>query len=295
MNEVLEYSTTRNDVSQFLEGASISITPDAADNFPDFRDHLKSGTTVYIGLLPGDDYRDVVRTAARLHQQGYRIVPHFTARNLASRVAVEDYLDSICAVAAVDEVLVLAGDLASPIGDFHSSMQLLQTGLFDKHDIKHIGVAGHPEGTPDISAAEQSKALLEKNAFARNTDANLYILTQFCFDAEAVIAWEKKIQAAGNTLPICVGIAGPLALGPMIKVATKCKVGQSIRMASRLAVARTRAAGDVAPDKMVASLVDHKRLSPVSDITGCHFFSFGNLKRLGKWLNARTFRDVSQV
>lgn len=295
MNKVQEHSASRPDVTQFLEEASISITPDAADNFPDFRDHLKPGTTVYIGLLPGDDYRDVVKIAARLHQQGFRIVPHFTARNLANLVAVEDYLETVCSVAAVDEVLVLAGDMSSASGDFHSSIQLLQTGLFDQYDIKRIGVAGHPEGTPDISASELEKALIEKNVFAKNTNAELYILTQFCFDAQAVIAWEKKIQTAGNRLPICAGIAGPLALGPMIKVATKCKIGQSIRMASRLAVAKTKAAGDVTPDKMIASLVEHKRLSPNSNITGCHFFSFGNLKGLGQWLSSRTLRDVYQI
>ena len=46
------------------------------------------------------------------------------------------------------------------MGKFDSSFQLLETGYFEK---MKIGIAGHPEGSPDISDEELEKAMIEKN------------------------------------------------------------------------------------------------------------------------------------
>ncbi len=119
------------------------MTPEVALMIPDFREHLRPETKMYIGLLPGGDYRDVVKTASRLHEQGYRVIPHFTARNIVNKIAFEDYLSSVCEAAAGCEVLVLAGDMAGPVGEYHCSMQLLESGLFEKYGIRRIGVAGN--------------------------------------------------------------------------------------------------------------------------------------------------------
>ncbi|MBC8269831.1 MAG: methylenetetrahydrofolate reductase [Rhodospirillaceae bacterium] len=276
----------KQQIVDFMQGVSISITPDAAERIGDFREYLRPETTVFIGLLPGGDYRDVVKTAIRLHENGFRVVPHFTARNIPVAFAFEDYLNSVCEKAAVEEVLVLAGDVSVPVGDYHSSMQLLETGLFEKYGIKRIGVAGHPEGTPDISKTELSHALMKKNAFARQSDADFYILTQFCFDAAAIIAWEEQINAAGNQLPICAGIAGPMALGPLIKIAAKCKVGDSLRMMSRLAGGLIESKSVRTSDRVVTGLARHKAATTQSKIQGAHIFTFGNLSKASKWINA---------
>ena len=53
----------------------------------------------------------------------------------------------MCKDFGVKQVLVIGGR-AQPIGDFHCSLQLFETGLFE--GLK-IGIAGHPEGSPDIS------------------------------------------------------------------------------------------------------------------------------------------------
>src|SRR3546814_12435059 len=53
---------------------------------------------------------------------------------------------------------------------FDSSMAILETGLFDKHGVETIGVAGHPEGSPDIAPAALEAALAWKNAFAERSE-----------------------------------------------------------------------------------------------------------------------------
>ena len=102
-----------------------------------------------------------------------------------------------------------------PLGEFSNTMEVLDTGLFDKYGIGRIGIAGHPEGSPDIPDSQIREALAWKNAFAERTGASLYIVTQFCFEAVPVIAWDKRIQSEGNRLPVYIGIPRPrVAQGP---------------------------------------------------------------------------------
>ena len=53
----------------------------------------------------------------------------------------------MCKEMGVKQVLVIGGS-REPVGDFDSSIQLLETGYFEG---MKIGIAGHPEGSPDIS------------------------------------------------------------------------------------------------------------------------------------------------
>ncbi|GIR40748.1 MAG: hypothetical protein CM15mP51_15280 [Porticoccaceae bacterium] len=80
----------------------------------------------------------------------------------------------------------------------------MRTGLFDKYGFNRIGVAGHPEGSPDITPKECEQAIREKNEFNQHTDADLYLATQFLFEAKPLFQWEKTIRDQGNKLPIHV-------------------------------------------------------------------------------------------
>src|SRR3546814_1355604 len=97
------------------------------------------------------------------------------ARSIPSREALEDYLKALADVTELRHVVALAGAVDRPLGPFESSMAILETGLFDKYGVETIGVAGHPEGSPDIAPSALQEALAWKNAFAGRSDAQLYI------------------------------------------------------------------------------------------------------------------------
>ena len=129
---------------------SLETTPGSAAKIPDFREHVRPGTTVYITFLPGSDFADTIAVARRLRDEGFNPVPHFAARSIASRDVFESNLKRVVEEAGVRQVLLIGGAIPYPLGEFSDSMQLLSTGLFDKYGIRKIGVAGHPEGSPDI-------------------------------------------------------------------------------------------------------------------------------------------------
>ena len=116
---------------------------------------------VYITMLPGNDYRQVATKAGELVQAGFNPIPHFPARSIKNQAELKDYV-SRCKDGGVKQALVIGGS-AQPIGDFHCSFQLLETKLFE--GLK-IGIAGHPDGSPDISDSDLKKAMIDKKPYA---------------------------------------------------------------------------------------------------------------------------------
>ena len=101
---------------------------------------------VYITMLPGGDYKETAQKALELVKKGFNPVPHFPARSMHNEEELKDYV-SRCKDGGVKQALIIGGG-REPVGKFDSSFQLLETGYFEK---MKIGIAGHPEGSPDIS------------------------------------------------------------------------------------------------------------------------------------------------
>lgn len=277
---------TRQQVIDLVADFTIETTPGSAAKIPDYRDHLRPGARVAVTFLPGSDFADTVATAARLKQEGFEPMPHFAARSIPSRGALEDYLRALKDSVGVQHVVALAGAVDSPLGPFESSMDILETGLFDRYGIRSIGIAGHPEGSPDISPDKLQEALTWKNAFAARSDANLYIATQFCFEAAPIIAWDKAIREAGNRLPIHIGVPGLATIKTLINHAKACGVGPSMRFLTRQARNVAKLMTVNAPDKLLLDLARYKALDPDCGIDRVHMYPLGGLRRSAAWTYA---------
>ncbi|GAB4292202.1 MAG: methylenetetrahydrofolate reductase [Roseovarius sp.] len=262
---------------------SVETTPAGAAKIDDFGAILRPGTTVFITFLPGTDYLDTVATARRLRAEGFSPVPHVPARSMRDRAMLEDYLARVTGEAGVEHVLVIAGALERPLGPFADSMQLLQTGLFDRHGIRRIGVAGHPEGSPDMSDEAIAEALAWKRAFAEQSDAQFHIVTQFCFEAQPIIEWERRLRAEGNTMPIRVGLPGIAKLATLIRYAMACGIGNSLQFLKRKSRDVTRMMRQQAPDKLLRDLARHRAADPETAISGVHVYPLGGLRASAEW------------
>jgi len=274
------------DLSGILAGFSIEIMPRTAAKVENFRTLLPADTRVYIAHIEGTPIEDMVATAKRLREDGFPVMPHFPARIIASKAVLEDWIKRYTDV-GVDQALLLAGGVAQPHGDFHSSMQLLETGLFDANGFKRLHVGGHPEGNKDIdpdgSTKEVDKAVLWKQAFSERTDAKMAIATQFAFEAKGVTEWAERLQKMGVTIPIHVGIAGPTKLQTLIKFAIACGVGPSLKVLQKRALDLTKLMVPFEPTEILADLAEYKKANPNSLIEQIHFFPLGGIVANGEW------------
>jgi methylenetetrahydrofolate reductase (NADPH) len=262
---------------------SIETTPGSALKIADYRDHLRPGATVAVTFLPGSDFADTVHTARRLRDEGFEPAPHFAARSIPSRRDFELYLKRLRDEVGVRQVVALGGATDHPVGEFDSSMQLLETGLFDKYGIETIGLAGHPEGSTDISEKALAEALAWKNAFAERSDAACYLATQFCFEAGPIIAWDRAIRATGNRLPIHIGMPGLATLKTLINHAKACGVGPSMRVLTRQARNIAKLMTVNAPDRLITELAHYQASDPDCGIRKVHVYPLGGLRRSAKW------------
>lgn len=274
-------------VEAFLDGYSIEVMPRTAEKVEDFRGLLPAGTRVYIAHIEGTPIEDMVATAKRLADEGYPVMPHFPARIIKDKATLADWIARYQGEAGVDQALLLAGGVATPAGDFHSSMQLMETGLFDKAGFKRLHVAGHPEGNrdidPDGSDANVMDALRWKQKFSNTTDAQMALATQFAFDAGPIIAWADALRDAGITIPIHIGIAGPAKLQTLIKFAIACGVGPSLKVLQKRAMDVTKLLLPYEPNDVVTALANHKAAHPDFTVEKVHFFPLGGIKTNAKW------------
>ena len=278
--------SAKQPIIDLLSGFTTETTPAAAAKIADYRAHLRPGATIFITFLPGSRFADTIALAIRLRREGFNPVPHVAARSIPGRAFLEDSLARLVDGAGVDQALLIGGAVDRPLGEFSDTMQLLDTGLFDKYGITRIGVAGHPEGSPDIPDPEARAALAWKNAFAERTGAALYVVTQFCFEAAPVIAWDKRIRAEGNRLPVYVGIPGLASLKALIGHARACGIGPSMRFLTRQARNVAKLLAISAPDRLVTALAIYRATDPGCGIRGVHVYPLGGLKKSARWAQA---------
>ncbi len=273
-------------VIALLDGYSIETTPAQAERIDDFRDLLRPGTQVSVTFLPGHPFERTLETAILLARQGFQPVPHIAARSTPDAATLDGWLARLTAEAGVREVLVIAGGLAKPLGAFGDTMALLETGLFDRRGIERIGVAGHPEGSPDIPAPALAAALAWKRAYGERTGAALHIVTQFCFEAAPIVAWDRALGEAGSRLPIHIGIPGPATLKALINYARLCGIGNSMRVLSRRRGSITKMMSMAAPVRLVADLARYRAEDGDCGIVGAHIYPLGGIRRATQWLDA---------
>jgi methylenetetrahydrofolate reductase (NADPH) len=210
-------------------------------------------------------------------------VPHIVARRIETTSALDDLLARLTGEAGVNRVLVVAGDISTPVGELESSLQILDMGLIQKHGIRHVDLAGHPEGHKDVPEAVLRQAIVQKNAYSSHSGIDVHFITQFVFTADPIVAWEKSNHSV-NRLPFIAGVPGLATMKTLLKFALDCGVGPSLHALSRHAANLTKLLAVATPDELLVGLARYKEQDPSTLLSGVHFFPFGGLKRTAEWL-----------
>ena len=276
------------ELEQFLQGYSIEVMPRTAEKIKRFQDILPKRTRVYIAHIEGTPIEDMVKTASRLVAEGYPVMPHFPARLIRDKTTLENWIDMYQSEAGVSQALLLAGSIKAPQGIFDSSMQLLETGLFDAKGFDHLHVAGHPEGNKDIDPDGSRKnvvaSLSWKQQFSERTDAKMALTTQFTFDADTIIDWANGLKDCNIDIPVHIGIAGPAKLQTLIKFAIACGVGPSLNVLHKRAMDITKLLLPYEPTDVLNALAAHKAQNPDFNVDQVHFFPLGGIKTNANWV-----------
>jgi len=220
---------------------------------------------VYITLLPGEDFRQVAEKAKELANLSFNPVPHFPARSIKNLDILKDYVMR-CKDGGVKQALVIGGS-AQPVGDFHCSLQLLETGLFEGF---RIGIAGHPDGSPDISDSDLEKAMKDKKPYAD------YIVTQWLMEPDPIIKFVSK-----QSIPVHVGITGPMKVSSLLKFANTVGAKNSINFIK----SNLGKTFDLLRPKDPNDLIEKVK----SVTSNFHIYTFGGLKEINTWMMEKKY------
>ena len=284
-------ATMENPSAAFLQNLSIEITPKQIEKLPLLSANLAPGTDVFVALIDPAEVNAQIEACVALRGAGFEPIPHVPARFVRDEDDLKSRIGAFADKASVTNILCLGGGAPQPIGKFNSALQLMESGVFEANGLKRIGVAGHPEGNPDITKIHGEAALLAalktKQAWLKDKNIAGFIATQFLFDAGPLALWAGQLREQGIDLPLHVGVPGPATIKTLVRYAAMCGVGNSARFIRKQALNITKLLSVSEPTEFVDQLALLHFDKPELGIAGPHLYPFGGFDKLFDWLRTR--------
>jgi len=285
-----EDTPTRGSVSNaiaahisLVDDFSIEITAKDAAQLDEAARYLPANTMVSITFLPGESFASRVDAAAQVAALGFKPVPHLSARRLTSAGELEGFLDALAGRIALEHVFVVAGDLPNAAGPYDDALALIRSGMLERYGVKHVGIAGYPEGHPQIDHRKLTTALVDKTAVLKAMGMTTSIMTQFAFDAVPVLGWLEQVRHLGIDAPVRIGVAGPASVKTLLRFAARCGVEASTSVMKKYGLSLSRLLGNAGPDPILADI--GSGLVPAQHgVAKIHFYPFGGLTNTAKWI-----------
>ncbi|WP_246989411.1 methylenetetrahydrofolate reductase [Halorientalis marina] len=281
----MSQAVTKSDdgVRQLLTSARFELMP--FESFEEEITHLPEGATIAITTSPQLGIDSTIERTEQAREQGFAVSPHIAARYVEDR----DHLDDIASrlkEAGVEDIFVPGGDREEPAGEFESAHDLLVALEDLGYEFEEVGITGYPEGHDFLDEETLAEAMEQKAPHAT------YIVTQLCYDPEAVIEWIERIRERGVALPVEVGIPGVMKYQRLMQISQKVGVGDSIEFLRKttgiLGFVRqlVGSRGTYEPDALVDGL------GPYADdeyygLRGIHIYTFNQTPDTEAWRHKR--------
>jgi methylenetetrahydrofolate reductase (NADPH) len=233
--------------------------------------------TVTVTASPVRGLEPTLDLAERLSTHGYYVVPHLSARLVRDGGHLAELVTRLKA-AGIDDVFVPAGDADPPAGCFTSALALLEQLTELGGPFSRVGITGYPESHPKIDDDVTVQAMWDKRQHAT------YIVSNLCFDPAVLRTWIARIRRRGVTLPLLVGLAGPVDRAKLIQMATKIGAAESARFLAGHAswFVRLGTPGGYQPERLL-DRVGSTLAAPESGVAGLHVFTFNQLRQAEEW------------
>lgn len=272
-------------VARLLASHSLEIGAKDYEQLAEAGPLLPSRTAVAIAHFPNEDMAARVRAAAAVHRSGHVPIPHIAARRVASEAQLARFLADVRAQAAVDQLFVIAGDPDRPLGPYPDALALIERVDLAPLGVTKVGMAGYPDGHPRIATPALWSALEAKLAALGARGLQAEIVTQFSFDADAVLRWLGELRERGIAAPVKIGVPGPISLPGLVHFAARSGVSASRSALAKYGTSIAKVIGTVGPLTFLKRLAEGLATRDLGR-TSLHFFTFGALTKTVGWVRA---------
>ncbi len=279
MSSEIQSTTTAAGVVTLLEEPRFELMP--FDSMDEQLDHLPEGAEVAITTSPTLGLEATIDWTERASERGFEIVPHIAARYVRD----EDHLEEVAQRlidAGVTDIFVPGGDREEPAGEFTSAYDLLSTLEGLEYEFDDVGITGYPEGHAFLDDETLAESMANKEPYAT------YIVTQLCYDPDAIVTWIDEIRDRGVELSVEVGIPGVMKYQRLLSISKKVGVGDSVRFLQKtsgiLGFVRelVGSRGTYVPEPLIEGLAPYAA-DPHYDVRGVHVYAFNQVPDLESW------------
>lgn len=277
-------SEQKNIVDSWLRQASLEIMPNTQLTDEALSKNIMPDQKIYITFMGNSHIKQVIDLAKRLQNIGAIPVAHIAARHLYSKQQLHEYVKAL-QQAQVKHVLLLAGGPPQTAGPLSSSLELIESGLFDDDTFESVGFAAHPDGHPYADQASIQKAMQQKINWAQQQSCSTYFITQFVFESKPILQWLESLDTT-NMLPIDIGLPGITQTRTLLRFASIAGISwqQVTSMILRHPWQWLRFLTQWSPKPIIEELAEYHQNNQHSPIAGLHFYTFGGFNKTAEWL-----------
>ena len=246
-------------------------------NLPDQIPHLPPGARVSVTASPAKGIDATMDWAIRLHDDGFRAIPHLSARMIPDRATLAGLLDRARDVGLI-HAFVVGGDADEP-GEYLDGLSLLQAMTELGHPFEVIGCPGYPNGHADIPDAALEGALRDKAPFVA------HVTSQMDFDTKLIAGWVRRLRDDGFGPDIVIGVPGVADPQKLLNVAARIGVKDAKRFLVknlRFVTGMARSGGFYKPTAFVQDLAP-LLADPGARVTGFHLYTFNAVEATEAW------------
>ena len=239
-------------------------------------EHVPVERTLTVTASPGKGLEPTLSLTERLTGHGYAVIPHLAARMVRDKAELSEICDRLTGK-GITGVFVPGGD-ADPPGGYADALSMLEDLSALGSPFAHVGITGYPESHPTITDDLTIQSMWDKRRYATHVVSNL------TFDPAALTGWVRRMRARGISMPLLLGLPGPVDRAKLLSMAGKIGVGESTRflVKHKGTFARLAAPGGFTGEKFLqkcaAELAD-----PALGLEGLHVFTFNQVAETEKW------------
>ena len=246
-------------------------------NLPDQIPHLPPGARVSVTASPTKGIDATLDWAAQLHADGFRAIPHLSARMIPDRAKLAELLERARG-AGLTHAFVVGGDADEP-GAYLDGLSLLQAMTELGHPFEVIGCPAYPNGHADIPDAALHQALLDKAPYVQ------HVTSQMDFDTTLIASWVRGLRADGFAAPLVIGVPGVADPQKLLNVAARIGVKDAKRFLVknlRFVTGMARSGGFYKPTGFVEALAP-LLADPLANVSGFHLYTFNAVEATEAW------------
>jgi methylenetetrahydrofolate reductase (NADPH) len=272
---IMRNKSVRSTLVRLLENARYEVLPTASAEEAVLA-HVPRERTVTVTASPSRGLEATLELAERLAGHGYVVVPHLAARMVASRGELSEMADRLTGQ-GITRVFVPGGD-ADPVGDYPDAITLLEDLTALGSPFEQVGIAGYPESHPTIADDLTIQAMWDKRRHATHVVSNL------TFDPDVVRTWVRRLRHRGITMPLLLGLPGPVERTKLVAMATRIGVGESTRflVKHKGTIARLAAPGGFTGQRFLEQCAP-ALAEPGALVEGLHVFTFNQIAETEVW------------